>query len=104
MYPIYLIGGKVTLVSEVDFLRLKRSSWRAMRMRGRWYAARYDYRSGKRRLVLMHRQIMQDDLQDQPGAIVVHVNGDSLDNCRPNLKVVSRTPRGSGQQAGAARA
>ena len=77
------------LVDAADFPLLAPFRWHAENRNGRWFAARRERSGGngaRWRTIMMHRQL----LDALPGTLVVHVNGDSLDNRRSNLRVVTR--------------
>lgn len=78
---ISLTRGKFALVSDEDYDRLNQYNWSCDRQ---GYACRQGPRQGNRRtLVLMHRFIL-----DAPtGLQVDHINGDTLDNRRDNLRI-----------------
>jgi hypothetical protein len=72
-------------VDEKDVAILSQHKWFSQKMAGgRCYAAR---RNADRKQLLMHRQIM--GVTDK-GLCVDHINGDSLDNRRENLRVCTQ--------------
>lgn len=86
---IYLTQGQFAIVDEVDYDRISRYLWRvkwshctrsfyAMRNRG--------LKGGKRTTVLMHREIMGLETDDKRQ--VDHIDHDTLDNTRSNLRIV----------------
>ena len=82
MREIQLSKGFMAVVDDADFEILSRSKWHTKFNRCRTpYASGWD---GKKK-VLMHRAIMAAKV----GEIVDHINGNTLDNRRENLRVVS---------------
>lgn len=84
MKNIPLTQGKYAIVDDEDYLYLSQFNWcysqgRAGRM-GR-------NKSGKRKLLLMHRVIMNTPT----GLETDHINGDSLDNRRCNLRICTKS-------------
>jgi hypothetical protein len=81
---IQLTQGQSTIVDESDFESLKGWKWCAMYCSSSksFYARRY--RNGK--IVAMQNVIMSP----AKGYVVDHINGNTLDNRRSNLRVVSR--------------
>jgi hypothetical protein len=84
MKEIQLTQGKVALVDDEDFERLDKFKWH--------YNAKGDARrngprgKGKREVILMHRIIL-----DAPrGLEVDHINRDTLDNRKCNLRLCNR--------------
>jgi hypothetical protein len=59
--------------------------WHIKRCRRTSYVARSTTENGKRRCIYLHREIMRPP----DGMEIDHINGDGLDNRRPNLRVVS---------------
>jgi hypothetical protein len=92
MQEIPLTQGKVALIDDEDYPYLSQFKWHAHMCKGRverWYAARnVRGEDGKKRLLLMHRDILQPpayDLQGNGGE-VDHQDGDGLNNQRANLR------------------
>lgn len=79
---IPLTRGLRTLVDEDIAEILGQFKWLAQTTSNGVYAARADYRSG-RRYVLLHREITACP----PDLVVDHINHDTLDNRRCNLRV-----------------
>lgn len=83
---IELTRGRVALVDEEDFLRFGHLKWTAGSFgRRTGYAYRSEWVGEKCRSILLHRAI----LGAAPGQIVDHINGDTFDNRRANLRIVS---------------
>lgn len=82
MSRIKLTRGQVTIVDVEDFKKLNLVKWHS---NGR-YAMRTLHRKNAPMLkVLMHREIMGA----KPGEVVDHINGNTLDNRRKNLRIVT---------------
>ena len=85
MKYIPLTQGKSTVVDDEDYDRLSKHKWYCAYYGGKRrlpYAVRTIYTNGKR-TIKMHREIM-----DAPESLVVdHINRDTLDNCKHNLRV-----------------
>ncbi len=79
---IPLTRGLRALVDEDIAKILGRFKWLAQTTSNGVYAARADYRNG-RRYVLLHREITACP----PNLVVDHINHDTLDNRRCNLRV-----------------
>lgn len=86
MKRIELTRGKQTLVDDADYEVLSKYKWWANHAgNDNFYAARMtprDSQTGKQKMILMHREIMRTPL----GLVVDHLNCDTLDNRRVNLK------------------
>ena len=85
MREIKLTQGKVTLVDDEDFERLNRHKWYASRSGQSWYAQRNDYSNGKRKTIIMHREIM--NIIGDIG--IDHITGNGLHNLKENLRVAT---------------
>ena len=86
MKKIRLTSGLETLVDDDVYEWASRLNWFAAGgTSGRWYAARREDVGGKKKTVYLHRLLAGED-----GRVVDHVNGNSLDNQRSNLRSVTR--------------
>ena len=84
---IELTRGQVALVDADDYDRLQSMPWHAShRGMGKYYARSTLRENGRKRTVRMHRVI----LGAPHGYEVDHVNGDSLDNRKANLRLVTK--------------
>ena len=88
---IQLTQSKWATVSEEDFDYLAQWNWFAARAGKRWIAGRNSLNpDGKRETLLMHRVVAEragiDTSRD-----IDHVNRDSLDNARKNLRAATRS-------------
>ncbi len=81
---IPLTRGRVALVDDEDYIRLSPYKWYATTA---GYAATRSDPDHPGRHHYMHRVIMQA----RRGQIVDHINGDTLDNRRANLRFVTQT-------------
>jgi hypothetical protein len=77
---IPLTRGKVALVDDEDYEWLSHFRWSYMT---KGYAARTKTRNGTHSVLYMHRVIMLPDPDQQ----IDHINRDTLDNRRRNLRV-----------------
>lgn len=79
MSSIPLTQGRVVLVDDEDYEWLSERKWHAHKSSTHWYAACWI----KGKMIRMHRLIT-----DAPDGLVVdHINGDTLDNRRCNLRI-----------------
>jgi len=79
---IELTRGLVALVDDEDFDELSKFNWHAMKSRSNFYASRRA--SGK--VIRMHNMIVPPP----DGFLVDHINKNSLDNRRCNLRLATR--------------
>lgn len=87
MKKIPLTRGLVTLVDEEDYAALSAYRWQAWSdRRGHIYATRTAQKNKRRTFLSMGRVIMSPP----PGLQVDHINGDTLDNRRINLRVCTK--------------
>lgn len=84
MGVIELTKGQYCIVDDADFNSLKKYSWHVRCDRdGRYYATRSFWEGDKMKTLPMHRQLL-----DAPkGVYVDHINGNTLDNRRSNLRL-----------------
>lgn len=87
MKEIKLTRGLVALVDDEVFEELNQFKWCAIKSpRGKFYAVRNAYLGGGRsKTILMHRVI----LNAPAGLQVDHIDGESLDNHRANLRLAT---------------
>ena len=84
MIEINLTKGKVTIVDDEDYERLSKHRWHCIQDK---YAVRDAWVDGKRKHIRMNREIMGFP----EGLEVDHINRDSLDNRKENLRIVTHT-------------
>ena len=84
MKHIPLTRGQVALVDDEDYERLAEHKWSALHTGWRWYAAR----SVDGKTTYMHRIVWFDTGADE---VVHHLNGDTLDNRRHNIQLMTRS-------------
>jgi hypothetical protein len=88
MREIPLTQGKVALVDDEDFENLSKYNWCARECRNRYYAVRNSPRdvvTHKQHNISMHRSL----INTPEGMETDHINGNSLDNQKENLRVVT---------------
>ena len=85
MKKIPLTQGYYALVDDKDFEWLSELKWSVNRKRHSLYAQHAKMRSGKGKIFYMHRLIMNAP----KGKQVDHINGNTLDNTRSNLRICS---------------
>ena len=82
MKEIPLTQGAVAYVDDEDYERINAKNW-SINPQGAGYAVRKGVRNlGEPRTVEMHREI----LSAPRGTIIDHINGNSLDNRKCNLR------------------
>ena len=91
MKIIHLTQGKEALVDDDDYARLSAYKWQfnTKNKNGHGYAQRSQhvklgYKKYTNKTVYMHREILVTDLE------VDHINGNTLDNRKQNLRPVNR--------------
>ena len=90
--------GFVALVDDEDEARFSCWRWRAHQGRGQTpRPARSEVVNGKRRIVFLHRAIMNCP----EGRVVDHVNGDPWDNRRSNLRICDRVDNAKNRKTNA---
>jgi hypothetical protein len=83
---IKLTQGKYAMVSPEDFEEINSHKWRVINNHNdTFYAIRRRYDNGRRKHVIMHREIMHP----QDGFVVDHEDGNGLNNTRDNLRIVT---------------
>ena len=90
MKIIPLTQGKITLVDDEDYERLKPYPWFAIRQRHHWYAVYATGPSDAR----VHHRMHTIIITPPPGLEVDHRDGDGLNNRRYNLRVASSKQNG----------
>lgn len=88
MARIELTGGLFALVDEGDLDWLIAHRWQPLKrpQSSVTYASRIAQEGGRRKNLLMHREIAKRAGLEIEGKQVDHVNGDGLDNRRANLR------------------
>ncbi len=89
MAVIRTANGTEVLVDDADYAWLSQWRWHILRPKGRPYAARRESGTRKKRgaYIYMHQAIAMPS----PGLQVDHVNGNTLDNRRKNLRACTRS-------------
>lgn len=88
-----LTNAMFTTIDAEDYAQVSRHKWRSAK-NGRdaqFYAARTTIIDGKRVTLYLHRQLMQP----AAGFIVDHINGNTLDNRRCNLRICGYSQNGA---------
>lgn len=83
MKEVRLLSGEVTLVDDEDYESVMRHSWIARK----GYAICQQSYQDARANVLLHRYIMRA----MPGDIIDHINFNTLDNRKENLRFVDKS-------------
>lgn len=87
MKIIYLNTFDAVIVDDQDYARLSHWKWQAKVSAYCVYACRSYYRNGKRGTIRMHREIMNCP----EGKEVDHIDGDTFNNQRANLRIVDKS-------------
>lgn len=82
MHELFLSQGHIAFIDDADYETVGKHKWSALVKPCTVYAVRRD---GKR-VVLLHRVL----LEAPPGMEVDHIDGNGLNNCRSNLRLVTR--------------
>jgi hypothetical protein len=82
MREISLTQGQFALVDDEDYDYLNQWKWYAYKVKYGYYAARTSYINSKKKMIFMHRII----LNTSNGILVDHINHNGLDNQRLNLR------------------
>lgn len=94
MREIVLSNGMISLVDDEIHDLINQWKWRAKEWRvGKFYATRstrHDLDKKKFQLIYMHRFIVGD----KPGFVIDHINRNSLDNRKENLRYVTISQNG----------
>jgi len=82
---VKVAGGGYTIVDTSAYTLVKRVKWKLHRSKCNFYVVRAIVRKGKEKLIWLHRWLTHcpDDKQ------VHHMNGNTLDNRRCNLMIVT---------------
>lgn len=85
---IPITQNKSTIVDDEDYVFLSQYKWRAIKSQNHYYVGKSEKRKRDkpRKLTLMHRLIMCS----RDGEQVDHINGDSLDNQKHNLRLCTQ--------------
>lgn len=85
-----LTRGYRAKVDDEDYARLNRRKWHTNMSRGQVYAARCVMGvDGKQKKRMLHYEVLGLSQPPEKGKVVDHINGDSLDCRKVNLRVVS---------------
>jgi hypothetical protein len=85
MKEIPLTRSKIALVDDEDYPELSKFKWHAESKKYGFYACRRVNNQGKINRLSMSRFLMSPP----KGLVVDHINHNTLDNCRSNLRVCS---------------
>ena len=87
MKTIPLSKGYVAIVDDDDFAAVSVYKWCAQVSHWGAYAKRTVKKGGRKKCVMLHKEIFGSL---PPGMLVDHINGDTLDNRRANLRAVNK--------------
>ena len=87
MIKIALTQNKIALIDNEDYELVSQYKWFAHKFKDKFYADANLKKGNKYKTIRMHRVIMNAP----EGMEVDHINGDTLDNRKKNLRVCSKT-------------
>lgn len=87
MKEIQITKGMVALVDDEDFEKVNKRRWCARQDGAMFYATAFNRINGKQRATKMHRYLLGNPPM---GKVYDHLNGNTLDNRRENLIIVTR--------------
>ena len=90
MKCVLLTQGKVAFVDDEDYAEISKHNWYATKNH-HWYAGRW----GPQGRIYMHRVI----IMAKPGQQVDHINGNTLDNRRANLRMCNNSQNQQNRKA-----
>ncbi len=82
MKEIPITKGRVALVDDEDYAAIAQWKWGIFTGNGQAYAVRAERANNRRHYIRMHHLV----LPKKPGFMIDHINGNSLDNRRSNLR------------------
>jgi hypothetical protein len=85
MRTITLTRGMVAIVDDEDFEALSQFKWTASKSDTRYYAMRAQGPRTAQKFYYMHRVV----IGASKGQVVDHIDGDTLNNTRANLRIVT---------------
>ena len=86
MKKIQLPNGLFSLVDDDDYEKLNQYKWRLGRRSVVRHQVKEEYKSKKRKTILMHRMIMNPE----EGYVVDHINHNIFDNRKENLRICTQ--------------
>ena len=90
MREVTIKGGRVALVDDEDFERVNQFKWYIQANKSNTYAMRISVIDGKDKKIYLHRFIL--NLENSTEKLDVdHINHNSLDNRKINLRACTRT-------------
>jgi hypothetical protein len=81
--------GSFKVMIDMEYLELlKKHNWYVNKYKNGFYIISHFIQNNKRTLIMLHREIMKCTLGD--GLIVDHINNNTLDNRKENLRLVTK--------------